>query len=130
MKRDMELIRKILYAIEEKVGNTAITDSDLNIDNYSMDEVGYHCAIMYEGGLISHFNGHYYDGQLNFFSVGRLTWNGHELLDQIRNDTVWNKTKTAITSKGLPFAIDIIKEVASAVLSSMTIAAISTINSK
>ena len=58
------------------------------------------------------------------FCVGALTWEGHEYLDKIRQDTVWNKTKDVITQKGLPMAVDVIKEVATAIISSMTEGAI------
>jgi len=30
-----------------------------------------------------------------------LTWNGHYLLDSIKNDSIWNKVKDGIKTKGL-----------------------------
>jgi hypothetical protein len=43
MKRDMELIRKILFAIEEQYVDTAIF---LEIDNYNLMTVGEHCKLL------------------------------------------------------------------------------------
>lgn len=50
------------------------------------------------------------------FSAGRLTWEGHEFLDKIREDTIWNKTKDTIVDKGLPFAFDIVKSASTEII--------------
>ena len=66
----------------------------------------------------------YGDGHIYIFGVGSLTWDGCEFLDKIRSDTVWNKTKDVVKKKGLPLVLDVVKDVASAVISSMTEGAI------
>lgn len=38
MKRDMELIRKILFEVEDKADNTFITNNELSIPEFSMVE--------------------------------------------------------------------------------------------
>ena len=58
------------------------------------------------------------------FIVGELTWEGHDFLEKIRQDTVWNKTKEVITQKGLPMILDVVKEVSATVIASMTEGAI------
>lgn len=115
MKRDMELIRKILFKIEETIDNTA--KYELKIEGYSMEQIAYHCSLLYEGGYIHTYKGNYASGSLVSFGVGRLTWDGHEFLDKIREDTIWNKTKEAISNKGLPFVFDIVKSVSSGIIS-------------
>lgn len=122
MKRDMELCRKILFAIEDEYVDTTIYD--LKIVGYSMEQVAYHCKILHDANLISDYGAQYADGHIWVFGIGALTWEGHEYLDKIRQDTVWNKTKDVITQKGLPMAVDVIKEVATAIISSMTEGAI------
>lgn len=124
MQRDMELIRKILFTIEEKYIDVGICNNEMQIDGYDMKTVGYHCAVLHDAGLISNYNGQYADGELYFFSVGRLTWDGHELLDKIKSDTVWNKTKETITKKGIPFVLDAVKEIATAITTAMIQSAI------
>ena len=123
MQRDMELIRKILFAIEKEYVDVWLDYSDLKIEGYDFKTVGYHCSILYDAGLVYDYKGKYAENELYFFGVGRLTWEGHDFLDKIRNDTVWNKTKETITSKGLPFVIDVVKEVAAAVTTAMVKAA-------
>lgn len=119
MQRDMELIRKILFAIEKEYVDVWLDYSDLKIEGYDFKTVGYHCSILYDAGLVYDYKGQYAGNELYFFGVGRLTWEGHDLLDKIRSETVWSKTKETITSKGLPFVIDVVKEVASAVTVAM-----------
>lgn len=114
MKRDMELVRKILFKIEDTVDNVA--EYDLTIDGYSMEQIAYHCAILEEGGYIHAYQGDYGDNELDSFGVGRLTWEGHEFLDNIREDTVWNKTKNIIGDKGLPLVFSIVKSVSSSII--------------
>ena len=124
MQRDMELIRKILFTIEEKYVDTWLSSNEIEIDGYDMKTIGYHCAILHDAGLVANYQGHYAGNELRFFGVGRLTWEGHELLDKIRSDTVWNRTKETITKKGIPFVLDAMKEIATAVTSAMIQAAL------
>lgn len=115
MKRDMDLVRKILFEIEETVDNTV--EYNLTIEGYTMEQVAYHCALLFEGGYIHNYKGQNGSGELYAFGVGRLTWEGHDFLDKIREDTIWNKTKDIIASKGLPFAFEVVKTVSTGVIS-------------
>lgn len=119
MKRDMELIRTILFTIEDKYVDTWLSSSEIPIDGYDMKTIGYHCAILHEAGLLYDYKGQYGDGELLQFGVSRLTWDGHELLDKIKSDTVWNKTKDIIKAKGIAFVLNAVKEIATAVTTSM-----------
>lgn len=114
MKRDMELIRKILFKIEDTVDNVA--KYNLEIEGYSMDQVAYHCSILYEGGYIYAYEAQYGGNVIYSFGVGRLTWEGHDFLDKIREDTIWKKTKETISYKGLPFAFDIVKSISAEII--------------
>lgn len=124
MRRDMELIRKILFVIEEKYVDVALHSNEIMVDGYDMKTIGYHCAILYDAGLIYSYKGKYASNELYFFGVGRLTWDGHELLDKIKSDTVWNKIQDTIAKKGIPFVLDAVKDIATAVTATMIQAAI------
>ena len=124
MQRDMDLIRKILFVIEGKYVDTWLPGSDVQIDGYDMKTIAYHCALPHDAGLIYDYKAQYAGDGLCFFGVGRLTWEGHELLDKIKSDTVWNKTKETIKSKGIPLVLDAVKEISSAIVTSMVKAAI------
>ena len=126
MKRDMELVRKIMFKIEDEFDGESIRD--LEIEGYRLVTIAEHCRLMFEYGLLDEYKPIGADGipVLTFF-VGNLTWEGYDFLDKIRQDTIWNKTKDVITKKGLPMVLDVIKEVSTAVITSMTEGAIKAI---
>ncbi len=111
MKRDIELIKLILEHFENKADWKV--EKDLEINGYERQLVSYHVDIMYEAGLIngevlSSINGRIYD-VLPF----RLTWAGHEFLDNIRDKSRWNKIKEILKDKGGSFSFELIKTLAS-----------------
>jgi hypothetical protein len=118
MKRDLDLVRKILEKLEEKPQEIT---QQLKIDNYSDSEIMYHFIIMDEAGLIrcerevSKSSKITLDRVIRVYPFG-LTWQGHEFLEIARNDDIWKKAKDIAKSKlgALPF--DVIK----ALLISMT----------
>ena len=113
MKRDMDLVRKILFAIEE---NQPFEKSMVKIEGYGMQEIAYHCEMLYHEGYIKEYYGvtcDNFDGVLRFW-VQDLTWEGQNLLETIRQDTIWNKTKTTIKEKGLPMVTSTISTIANA----------------
>ena len=109
MKRDMELVRKILLETEE-AANNPIEWIVLNIEGYDPALISYHVKIMKEAGLIdaenlttlAHFE----------WQPKSLTWEGHEFLDAVRNETVWAKTKEVVKSKGGSVSFEVFKELA------------------
>lgn len=114
MKRDMDLVRKILFYIEDNyvAGGPTIP---VHIDGY-LDSVVYeHCIMMKNDGLILEI---LYTSALESKScnVGNLTSEGFDLLDKIREDTVWNKTKSVISEKGLPLITGTIKTISTAII--------------
>ena len=122
MERDMELVRKILLKIEEEYVAQEIFN--LEIEGYDLKTVAYHCEIMCEAGLIARYKPFHIMSVVANFQVGRLTWEGHDFLDKIRSDTVWNKVKSTIKKRGLPMILDTIKTIATTIISAMTEGAI------
>ena len=51
--------------------------------------------------------------------VNSLTSSGYDLLDKIREDTVWNKTKDVIKEKGLPMVTGVIKAISTAIITAV-----------
>lgn len=112
MKRSMDLVREILLKIEEEYISKAIFN--LKIDGYDAETIAYHCKILYEANMISSYKAQYYSNGIYSFSVGSLTWEGHDYLDKVRDDSVWKKTKDTIIQKGLPLVFDTIKTISTA----------------
>src|SRR5438477_7799557 len=110
MQRDMELIRTILLKVEADPtfdGSVHQTDAAaLGITDHSDDEVLYHLVLLIEAGLL--------DGKKvtagsfppSTVAILRLTWQGHEFLDSVRDPDIWHKTKqraATVTGVGLAF---------------------------
>lgn len=95
MKRDLDLIRKILLAAESDSGQHNFVT--LKIEGYTREEISYHVGLLKEAGLINAvvFSG---DDQRTWYATG-MTWQGNEFLDVIRNDTRWNKLKEMVKER-------------------------------
>ena len=105
MKRDMELGRKILFAVEEKDDfSTPIT---LEICGYTKLEVAYHIKLLNQAGLIEATD--LSDDISDEWAVTSLTSIGHDFLDAARNDTIWSKAKETILGKGSALTFDMLK---------------------
>jgi hypothetical protein len=111
MKRDMDLVRAILFAIEESESSNVPTD--LSIPNYSKMQIDYHLELLSDANLINSLGiTPATERSYSMATPRRLTWQGHEFLDAIRNETVWNKTKEVVKEKGGGLAFGIIRDLA------------------
>lgn len=97
MKRDMDLIRKILLAIEADEHGFA---PKIEIDGYTEEEIGYHAILLGEAGLVKVSDVTSMGNKSPEAIITRLTWAGHEFLDASRNNRIWNQAKDAIAIVG------------------------------
>ena len=100
MKRDLDLIRRILLNIEaqgEGSGFNQIADN-----GYAPEAIQYHVQLMNDAGLI--VADELVPGQ---WWPERITWAGYEFLDLARNDALWQRTKRDVESKvgSAPFQV-------------------------
>lgn len=114
MQRDMDLVRKVLFYIEENyvAGGPEIS---VHINGYSDSVIYEHCILMKNDGLIGRIQD---TSTLESRScdVGNLTSEGFDLLDKIRSDTDWNRIKSVIIEKGLPLITGTIKTISTALV--------------
>jgi len=110
MKRDWGLIRAILQKIEEKESYGEALKPEA-VDGYDVDLVSYHMLILDQAGLITaHCRESTRTRRGGIYCVAsNLTWEGYELLDKIRSDTVWNRVTGLLREKSLDFSYDTIK---------------------
>lgn len=106
MKRDMDLVRKILLVLED---NPEPHDwiFDLAIDGYSDKETTYHVQIMAQAGLIEASERPMSD--FIHWIPHCPTWAGHEFLDASRDEGRWNKAKKLVMDKTGVITFDAIK---------------------
>src|SRR5690349_19004939 len=104
MQRNMDLVRTILLRMENHPAPGA--PRDLGIKAFSPEEIGYHCHIMKQDGLIE--GGDAVTGRSDNPQVipTSLTWKGHEFLDLARDQERWNRAKAIIAKVGsAPLAV-------------------------
>jgi hypothetical protein len=112
MKRDMELMRKILFKIEEDYVAGSKKLKNLKIGGYDTNCIAEHCELLYQAGLIKLYEPSYAGDSIYFFDVGNLSNRGYDYLELIRNDDIWDKTKKEIEEKKLPKTVEFIAKVA------------------
>ncbi len=113
MKRDMELVRKVLLATEEHA--EPVGWLDLVIDGYTPDDISYHVKLLHDAGFLTT---HDLTTMTAFcWKPTSLTWQGHEFLNTVKNDTVWRKTKDFVKEKGGTISIEMLKVVATRIAS-------------
>ena len=97
MKRDMDLIREMLLAIESHEHGFA---PKIEIDGYTQEEIGYHAILLGEAGLAVVSNVTTMGSKSPEGIINHLTWAGHEFLDASRDKRIWNQAKDKISQIG------------------------------
>jgi hypothetical protein len=109
MKREMELIREIMLAVEEE-------RDFLSIDGYSKESIKYHAALLIEAGLL-HGEAFVYGSNAtpnipDDILITKISWDGHEFLDSVRKDTVWETIKTEFKDASVDTVIKVSRQLA------------------
>lgn len=112
MKRDLDLVRKLLLYFDEKPGPERADTPDLGSE-YTENEVKYHLTLMYQAGLLNcePVRSSTSDRVIYVLPFD-LTWAGHEFLDKVRNEGVWAKVRAAGSSRGGSLAFAVVNELA------------------
>jgi Hypothetical protein (DUF2513) len=105
MKRDMELVRAILLAMEAHESGYA--PSPFTIAGFDQGVIGHHVWLMEQGELVTAVEMTAMNEASPIAIPLSITWKGHDFLDAVRTDKVWLKVKTELKDKGLslPFAL-------------------------
>jgi len=97
MKLNKELIREILLEVESTEDPLSL--KTLNLPGHTDEEISYHICLLAEAGFLKAHD----LTTLNGFnwSATRLTYEGHEFLDTIRDNEIWRKTKEIAKIAGI-----------------------------
>ena len=108
MKRDLDLIRKILLALESQ--EHGFFQEPLVIDGHSEEQIGYHVHLLGEAGLLK-VGDHTHLQSLSpeAFPVS-ITWAGHEFIDAAKDESVWAKAKAKVLKPAGGVAFDVLLE--------------------
>lgn len=111
MTRDMDLVRELLLAIDRDPVFDGLHQMEpdapdpLGITEYTYEQVAYHLTLLIEAGMVVGKSG------MRMPIITRLTWQGHDFLDSVRDPEIWAKTKKGALAAG-GFTIDLIADLA------------------
>lgn len=110
VQRDMELIRKVLFAIEAK---SDLHYSEINIPGEDDLKVARHLELLFDAGMIDGDKDQLLGTPYDAILVRDLTWEGHDLAAALRNETVWQQIKGKFSASELAaLPISVVKAVA------------------
>ena len=109
MKRDMELIRKLLFFFDEKETLNMVEVPP--IDGYDDLTIKYHLVLMYDAKLLrcEPVTSKTSD-RVIYVLPFELTWDGHEFLDKIHSETAWQRVRDIISEKGGSIAFGVVNQ--------------------
>ncbi len=110
MKRNLDLIRNILFAVE----NSNSIDASLTLNSLSklhqdQELILYHVFLLDDAGFIIGI----IDETAPYVSITRLTNEGHDYLDTIRDASVWKQTKSTLGKISGSASLEVVKTIAS-----------------
>ncbi len=106
MKRDMDLIRKILLQVEAH--EQPHGPIQIKVEGYTREQISYHVGLLINAGYIEGYESG--GTRSSHYAPRSLTWEGHEFLDAARNETVWNNTKEVVKEKGGSIPFELLKD--------------------
>lgn len=112
MKRDLNLIRNMLLRIEElnstKQKITIESFLDLCADSAL---ISLHIELLIDSNYIE-TSEPIYCGVIKDFLIYRITSDGYDYLDSIRENSIWERTENMLFKVGGSAALDVVKSVA------------------
>jgi len=93
VKRDMELVRQILLAVQAK---TDLEPELIKIDGLDDAVVGRHIEMLFDAGYLEGIEHSTMASQYRDVLVKDLSWEGHEFVGAISKEELWQKLKSAI----------------------------------
>lgn len=116
MKRDMELIRKMVLGIEEAPGGFA--PGRFNIDGYSEGQIGYHAHLMIQAGLAEGSDITHTGSSGPEAILTSLTWAGHEFADAARDEGRWKRAMVIVKEKAGSVTIGVLTQLLTGLMKS------------
>lgn len=98
MRRDNELVRAILLAVEADEGEP---DGGVQLDlpSWTSRQINWHVMLLVEAGYLVGEDMSCVGAEFEW-EAQRLTYVGHEFLDTVRDPEVWRRTRDAASKVG------------------------------
>lgn len=104
MKRDMDVIRDILLTLESS-DTARIGRKRIELEGVDPAIIDFHIELLKEAGFVDHQivqpqYGSGYESRIRFDAGMRLTMDGYDFLESIKDVEVWEQTKVGIRKVG------------------------------
>ncbi|HJB15232.1 MAG TPA: DUF2513 domain-containing protein [Candidatus Blautia excrementipullorum] len=119
MKLNPDCIRDILIIMEDQPFKKQMDFDDLVplLPSYSSDDIEYTCLKLKEAGFIHAITTSDFTGE-TVVTLLDITYTGHQFLNDIRSDTIWNNVKEVSKKVGSQ-SVSAISQIASGVITAI-----------
>lgn len=113
MKRDMDVVRELLFRIEAihlSAGTAtflSVIEPPLTLPGENPDDIYHAMRLIVDAGFLDMTKTQGADS----FGVRGLSWRGHDFLDTIRDEEIWRQTKEGAKKAG-GFTVDLLADLA------------------
>jgi hypothetical protein len=90
MQRDMDLVRKIMLEVQSR-GD--VFPRTVKIDDVDDEMLGRHVEMLFDAGFLDGSKMQSVSRSYHIVLVTDLSWEGHDFIDAISKDGVWQKLK-------------------------------------
>ena len=113
MKRDMDLIRQLMLKIEAL---PAGPPAQYRVGEVEDPVLLAHLEMLIGARLVLGKISQSHGSRGDVMSISGLTWEGHEWIETVRSQSVWNQTKTTLLENGGALTYELTKAVATQIL--------------
>lgn len=114
MKRDMDLIRKILLAVEARTN--PLSFDLVEIPGHEQEEISYHVKLLGDAGYLDVYDRRTLGPEGYRFAPSNLTNAGHDFLDGIRSKAIWESAKEKLQEIGGTAPLDVVQSLLTSIL--------------
>ena len=119
MQLNHDCVRDVLLHIEENLEyGYYMNIADVELKNYSREELLYTSDKLLEAGYLIGDRMNFLGSALPGIRITSISWDGHQFLDNIRDDGIWKDTKN-ILSKFSSVSLSFVGNIASQVITSL-----------
>ena len=108
MKRDLDLIRKLVLAIEDSP--TGYASDSIDIPGYSPEQIAYHSYLLVDSDLAKGVDVTTISSTSPEWRVLYLTSAGHDFADAARDESRWRKATETVKDKAGSVTLDVMKQ--------------------
>lgn len=113
-QRDMDIIREILIVVGGLGSENDVSNFEKKLKDHD-ENFAFHVCMLIEAKYIDGDIFKSISAKVGTPYVNKLTWSGYDLLESIKDEVVWRKTKDACNKIG-SFSIPIVQKAAAGIL--------------